>query len=103
MPPLPSLSELRQGLLQEADVVTAERWYLRRVLATQHGRHVVSGAFGQRPSWGGMVLLFLDVTELKSLEAAIRPEAQWIRSITDGTSALAPFADEAVTRVQRKV
>lgn len=103
MPPLPNLADLRAGLLHEADVITPERWYLRRVLATQHGRHVLSGAFGQRPSWGGMVLLFLDVTELKSLEAALRPEEQWIRSLTDGTTARAPFVDEAVSRLQRKV
>mgnify|MGYP003407090278 CR=1 FL=1 len=101
MPALPSLADLRAGLMHEADVITPERWYLRRVLATHHGRHVVSGAFGQRPSWGGMVLLFLDVTELKSLEAAIRPEEQWIRSITEGTPGV--FADEGVTRLQRKV
>jgi PAS domain-containing protein len=103
MPALPNMADLRAGLMHEADVVTAERWYLRRVLATHHGRHVVSSAFGQRPSWGGMVLLFLDVTELKSLEAALRPEEQWIRSLTDGAPELTQHVDEAVTRLQRKV
>jgi len=100
MPPLPDLSALRAGAVQEAEVVTAERWYLRRALSTHHGRHVLSGAFGQRPSWGGMILLFLDITELKSLEAALSPEEHWVRSLTDN---LTPQTDEAITRLQRKV
>ena len=69
------------------------------------GGNVVSGAFGQRPSWGGMVLLFVDITELKGLEAALRPEEDWVRSLMDGAAAPATtsYVDDAITRLQRKV
>mgnify|MGYP003471905476 CR=1 FL=1 len=45
------------------------------------------------------------VPNLKGLEAALRPEEDWVRSLMDGAAAPATtsYVDDAITRLQRKV
>ena len=88
MPALPELSDLAAApSAREVDVVTRDRWYLRRTLAhrTQQG------------TIDGMLVAFIDVTKLKSSEAAAYPHEPWLRSITDATPTIISFVDDALS------
>lgn len=56
MPALPALDSLRPGTIEETQVVTAGRWFLRRVVP----RHDAAGRIAV-----GMTVVFIDVTQLK--------------------------------------
>jgi PAS domain-containing protein len=87
MPPLPALSHLaRAGGEQEDDVVTRQRWYIRRTLL----RRSVDGNID------GLIVAFIDVTSLKSSEASARPHEEELRSITDAMPTIISYVDEAV-------
>ena len=84
MPPLPTTAELRaQGRPSEHDVVTPERWYLRRALPYR----------SHDGGTGGLVLTFLDVTELKSAEAAALRDQRRLQLITDAVPVLISYVD----------
>jgi hypothetical protein len=86
MPPVPTLEELRAATEpSEADVVTSERWYVRRIL--------VPAPSAPRPL--GIVLLFIDVTQLKH---AAQPEEPWVRTLTDASPSVISYVDEAIAR-----
>ncbi|HKU39824.1 MAG TPA: PAS domain-containing protein, partial [Polyangiales bacterium] len=90
MPALPSLEELSADpKLREDDVVTRERWYLRRVLPQY-------GAYGDVE---GTVITFVDVTRLKQSEAAARPHEPWLKAITDAEPAIISYVDDALQTV----
>jgi PAS domain-containing protein len=89
MPALPTPSELRAAHgTHEADVITAEHWYLRRALPH----------YTRQGEADGMVVAFIDVTKLKSSEANANPHEAWLRSITDAMPSIVSYVDEAVQR-----
>src|SRR5690606_22321204 len=85
MPPLPEPAGLRRvARPQEDDVCTLEgRWYLRRALPyyTHEGRAE------------GMVVTFLDVTDLKQAEARARQHEHKLQLITDCLPVLVSYVD----------
>ncbi len=91
MPPLPDLEELRaENRAHEDDVVTRDRWYLRR---TQP--HFTPD--GQADGW---VITFLDVTKLKLSEASARPHEAWLRAITDTRPPIISFVDDSESQLE---
>ena len=85
MPPLPDLDWLRgQNRAHEDDVVTRDRWYLRRT----------QPHFAPDGSADGWVITFLDVTRVKSSEAAVRSHEEFLRSITDVRPPIISFVDD---------
>ena len=83
MPPLPRLADFRDdGAARDDDVVTRDRWYLRRSLPQYAG--------------DGLVITFVDVTQLKLSEAAAQPHENWLRNITDASPAIISFVDDAL-------
>jgi two-component system CheB/CheR fusion protein len=85
MPPLPSPTLLRasQGA-QEDDLVTEEgRWYLRRALPYQTHDGKAEG----------MVVTFIDVTDLKLAEATVRRHQHQLQLITDSLPVLISYVD----------
>jgi PAS domain-containing protein len=87
MPALPELNDLRAAPnAPEVDVVTRDRWYLRRTLPHLSRDGAVDG----------MLVAFIDVTKLKSSEAAAYPHEEWLRSITDAMPTIISFVDDAL-------
>lgn len=93
MPVLPPLHDLlRNTQLHEADIVTPERWFTRRVLPRNPNPF--------RPqSTTGVVLVFLDVTKLKNSEASAQPHDEWLRAATDAAPSVISYVDEAIQRI----
>ena len=88
MPPLPSLAALvSERTSPEDDVVTLDRWYLRRS----------QPCFARSGELSGVVITFLDVTRLKSSDLAEPPDRA-LRAITDGLPQIISFVDEALER-----
>jgi two-component system CheB/CheR fusion protein len=85
MPPLPAPASLRQAAApQEDDVLTEEGcWYLRRA-------HPYQTHEGKAE---GMVVTFIDVTELKHAEALSRRHERQLQLITDSLPVLISYAD----------
>jgi two-component system CheB/CheR fusion protein len=85
MPPLPDPAELRRAAVpQEDDVCTEDdRWFLRRA-------HPYQTHEGKAE---GMVVTFIDVTELKHAEAASRRHQRQLQLITDSLPVLISYAD----------
>ena len=83
MPPLPAFRG--DDVVREDDVVTRDRWYLRRSLPQHSG--------------DGLVITFIDVTQLKLSEAAAQPHENWLRNITDASPAIISFVDDALQGV----
>jgi two-component system CheB/CheR fusion protein len=85
MPPLPGPAELRTvAAPREDDVLTEDgSWYLRR-------SHPYQTHEGKAE---GMVVTFIDVTKLKSAEAASRRHERQLQLITDSLPVLISYAD----------
>ena len=85
MPPLPSPAALRRAAApQEDDVLTQDGgWYLRRA-------HPYQTHEGKAE---GMVVTFIDVTELKRVEALSRRHERQLQLITDSLPVLISYAD----------
>ncbi|MET0387470.1 MAG: chemotaxis protein CheB [Polyangiales bacterium] len=89
IPTLPPVQELlRDPDAHEADVVTSDRWYLRRVL--------VRKPTGTAPF--GLLIVFIDVTKLKHTEASAQPDDEWVRTLTDASPSVISYVDEAIAR-----
>jgi len=97
MPALPSMHSLLHGTQPaEADVVTPERWYLRRVLVREPAKAARRTRVMSLTDPIRLVVLFIDVTKLKDSEAAAQPHDDWVRTITDGSPSLISYVDEAI-------
>jgi two-component system CheB/CheR fusion protein len=85
MPPLPAPAELRRAAVPQEDDVRTEddRWFLRRA-------HPYQTHEGKAE---GMVVTFIDVTELKRAEAASRRHQRQLQLITDSLPVLISYAD----------
>ncbi|MET0388567.1 MAG: CheR family methyltransferase, partial [Polyangiales bacterium] len=85
MPPLPNPAELRNAArVDEHDVVTPERWYLRRVRSyTNHEGRAE-----------GIVVTFTDVTALKRAVAEARRVQRRLELITDALPVLISYVDK---------
>jgi two-component system CheB/CheR fusion protein len=85
MPPLPDPAELRRAAVPQEDDVRTEddRWFLRRA-------HPYQTHEGKAE---GMVVTFIDVTELKRAEAASRRHQRQLQLITDSLPVLISYAD----------
>jgi two-component system CheB/CheR fusion protein len=84
MPPLPAPAALRKAALQEDEVLTEDGgWYLRR-------SHPYQTHEGKAE---GMVVTFIDVTELKRAEALSRHHQRQLQLITDSLPVLISYAD----------
>ena len=84
MPPLPDATELRvSGRIDEHEVTTQDRSYLRRIrpYTTQDGTS------------DGVVVTFLDVTDLKKASAETRRYQQQLELITDALPVLISYVD----------
>jgi PAS domain-containing protein len=94
MPALPPCLELlhasQAAQLDEADVVTADRWYIRRILP--RALHV-QGSHDRAVDPTGAVLVFIDVTKLKDSEA-------WAEGLEmSGADTLQPAQTASASRV----
>jgi two-component system CheB/CheR fusion protein len=85
MPPLPAPAVLRKAAApQEDDVLTEDgHWYLRR-------SHPYQTHEGKAE---GMVVTFIDVTDLKDAEASSRRHERQLQLITDSLPVLISYAD----------
>jgi two-component system CheB/CheR fusion protein len=85
MPPLPAPAVLRKAAAPQEDDVLAQDggWYLRRA-------HPYQTHEGKAE---GMVVTFIDVTELKNAEAASRRHERQLQLITDSLPVLISYAD----------
>lgn len=96
MPPLPAMHELvRNPHLYDADIVTTERWFVRRIMVRDSSSQDATQP--SRPT--GVVIVFLDVTKLKDSEAAAHPHDEWLRTITDAVPSVISYVDEAIARI----
>jgi two-component system CheB/CheR fusion protein len=86
MPPLPTARELLdQSALREDEVDTTDgRHYLRRTLPYR----------SQEGKAEGVVVTFIEVTELKKAEDAARRHQQWLQLITDALPAKISYVDQ---------
>jgi PAS domain-containing protein len=92
MPPLPELGSLQAGRIPaEDDVITRDRWYLRRTLPLLSPAGELSG----------VMVAFLDVTELKASEEKADPEQAELRSLLDSLPAVISYVDDAIERAER--
>jgi hypothetical protein len=98
MPPLPAVTSLRTGTAPiepiepiEDDVITRDRWYLRRTLPLLTPAGKLSG----------VLVAFLDVTELKASEEKADPEQAELRSLLDSLPAVISYVDDAIERAER--
>lgn len=90
MPALPALDSLKPGAVAEADVVTSERWYVRRAFA----RYDATGCVPV-----GMTLVFIDVTRIKRASSGVVPQSAASGGVGTGTpSSIVSYADDAASQ-----